>query len=722
VTSPALGSRDGSRRQYHFGEFTLDLDRGILTRSGEEVALRPKSFEALTYLVERHGQLVTKSSLVEAVWPDTVVSDNSLAQCVFDIRRALGDDSQQLIHTKARRGYVFTPRVTRPTVDRPGESALLPLQEQLHNQRKLTTIAIFAMVAISIVVIFVLSVRRAANPMLVYEQITNFTDSAVSPSLSPDGRMLAFIRGEFTFGGPGQIYIKPLPDGEPVQLTRDLLDKRGNPQFSPDGTRIAYAAHTPESGWHTWVVPVLGGQPRLFLTNASGLTWMGRRSGDSRLLFSELTGVGDQMAIVSSTESRSQHRTVYLPPEMGMAHRSYLSPDGKQVLLAEMDHGLWLPCRLIPLGSGSPGRQVGPVPAHCTDAAWAPDGKSMYFSVDAGNGFHIWHQRFPDGVPEPITSGATQEEGIAIAPDGRSFFTSIGTSHSTIWFHDSRGERQITSEGYGFLPSVSPDGKKLYYLLRGEEGRHFLSGELWVADLELGQRQRLLPDLIMQHYAISADGQRVVFVMPDGAGRAQVWIAALNGGSAPRQIANIDVRKVYFGGDGHVLFLGEEKGTKFVYRVKEDGSELKKIVSINAPSLLLSASPDGTWIVIPGSTNDMVWPAMVYPINGGSPKLLCLPCASGNDVERTGPPGVSWSPDGKFLYLNFQDSIYAIPLRPGQMLPTIPSSGFRSKQAVAALPNVQLISKPGAFPGPAPSIYAFTKLTTQRNIYRVSLR
>jgi eukaryotic-like serine/threonine-protein kinase len=346
----------------------------------------------------------------------------------------------------------------------------------------------------------------------------------------------------------------------------------------------------------------------------------------------------------------------------------------------------------------------------------------MYFSVDAGNGFHIWHQRFPDGVPEPITSGATQEEGIAVAPDGRSFFTSIGTSHSTIWFHDSRGERQITSEGYGFLPSVSPDGKKLYYLLRAEEGRHFLSGELWVADLELGQRQRLLPDLIMQHYAISADGQRAVFVMPDGAGRAQLWIAALNGGSAPRQIANIDVRKVYFGGDGYVLFLGEEKGTKFVYRVKEDGSELKKIVRIDAPSLLLSASPDGTWIVIPGSTNDMVWPAMVYPINGGSPKLLCLPCASGNDVERTGPPGVSWSPDGKFLYLNFQDSIYAIPLRPGQMLPTIPRSGFRSKQAVAALPNVQLISKPGAFPGPDPSIYAFTKLTTQRNIYRVSLR
>ena len=77
----------------------------MLRRGSEEVPLRPKSFAALTYLVEHHGQLVTKSALIEAVWPNTAVGDNSLAQCLFDIRRALGDDSQQLIRTVARRGY-----------------------------------------------------------------------------------------------------------------------------------------------------------------------------------------------------------------------------------------------------------------------------------------------------------------------------------------------------------------------------------------------------------------------------------------------------------------------------------------------------------------------------------------------------------------------------------------------------------------------------------------
>ena len=303
-----------------------------------------------------------------------------------------------------------------------------------------------------------------------------------------------------------------------MQLTYDDLNKRGSPKFSPDRARIAYAANKPGSAWDTWVVPVLGGQPRLLLANASGLTWIESGSRQSRLLFSELTGRGQQMAIVSSTESRAHHRTVYMPTETGMAHRSYLSPDGKQVLLTEMDNGSWLPCRLTPFDGSSPGKSVGPASAECTDAAWSPDGKWMYFSANTGNGFHIWRQRFPDGVPQQVTSGVTEEEGIGFAPDGRSFVTSIGASRSAVWFHDSRGDRQITSEGYGLLPSISPDGKKLYYLLRAGGARHFARGELWVADLGSGQRQRLLPDFLVRHYAISADGQRVVFVVSEERG------------------------------------------------------------------------------------------------------------------------------------------------------------------------------------------------------------
>jgi Tol biopolymer transport system component len=81
-----------------------------------------------------------------------------------------------------------------------------------------------------------------------------------------------------------------------------------------------------------------------------------------------------------------------------------------------------------------------------------------------------------------------------------------------LWVHDSRGDRQITSEGYVFMPSLSADGKKLYYLVRSYGLRSWNQGGLWVADLETGQRQRLLAEFQIIHYSISADGPRVVFV------------------------------------------------------------------------------------------------------------------------------------------------------------------------------------------------------------------
>ena len=88
------------------------MDGGFLRRQGKELALRPKPLAVLTYLVEHHGRLVTKDALIEAVWLDTAVTDNSLARCLLEIRRTLSDDSQRMIRTVARRGYVFAVPVT----------------------------------------------------------------------------------------------------------------------------------------------------------------------------------------------------------------------------------------------------------------------------------------------------------------------------------------------------------------------------------------------------------------------------------------------------------------------------------------------------------------------------------------------------------------------------------------------------------------------------------
>ncbi|HEY3132360.1 MAG TPA: transcriptional regulator, partial [Acidobacteriota bacterium] len=107
-----------SYRTYSFDDFTLELARCCLQRRGAEVKLRPKPFEVLKYLVENRGRLVSKEELIQAIWPDSFVTDDSLVQCLVEVRRALGDDSQHYIKTVPRRGYIFDAAVV---VNQPGE-------------------------------------------------------------------------------------------------------------------------------------------------------------------------------------------------------------------------------------------------------------------------------------------------------------------------------------------------------------------------------------------------------------------------------------------------------------------------------------------------------------------------------------------------------------------------------------------------------------------------
>jgi TolB-like protein len=112
--------RAGAAAAYTFGRFILELNRGALLADGTECALRPKSFALLQLFVENPGRLIDRDEIMETVWPGIFVTDDSIAQCVSDIRRALGDSDQRLLRTLPRRGFVFTPLA--PPVTEPGSS------------------------------------------------------------------------------------------------------------------------------------------------------------------------------------------------------------------------------------------------------------------------------------------------------------------------------------------------------------------------------------------------------------------------------------------------------------------------------------------------------------------------------------------------------------------------------------------------------------------------
>ena len=544
-------------------------------------------------------------------------------------------------------------------------------------------------------------------------QLTQLPDSVSQPALSPDGRMLAFIRGYSTLVGPGQIYVKILPDGEPAQLTHDSLYKM-SPAFSPDGTRIAYTAVDRQFHWDTWVVPALGGEPQPLMRNASGLIWTGPR----QVLFSEMK-MGVHMGIAAAEESRIGARDVYVPEdEPAMAHRSYLSPDGKWVLLVEMDQDhLWLPCRLVSTDGSTLGRHVGPLGAGCTFAAWSRDGKWMYFTSTPSGVSHIWRQRFPDGRPEQVTTGPTEEEGLAMAPDGRSFVTAVALQSTSLWVHDKKGERQISLEANGSKPKFTPDGKKLCYLIVKEAPNEFVwyrnPGELRIADLESGRSERVVAGLQMLDYDISFDGKQVVMWTTDREGKPRLWVAHLDGGSPPMQIPNVEGGHPRFVPGGDILFRRLEGMSTFVYRVHPDGTGLRK--ALEKPVFFLNAvSPDGRWVLgwapLYGSER-LAWQA--FPLNGGPP----IPIGASFDLS------LSWSLDGRSSFISalFGGPTFVVPLAPGEALPRIPTGGFHSEEEIARLPGARRIGISEVVPGPTPDVYAFYRSTIQRNLYRIPI-
>jgi Tol biopolymer transport system component len=597
-------------------------------------------------------------------------------------------------------------------VKRNMESATIAVPSKTKN-RNYAAAAVLVLVLLAAAAIYFNRTRVPVTTPSEYVQITDFADSAVAPSLSPDGKMVTFIRGGNPFLSRGQIYVKLLSGGESRQLTNDTNIKYG-PVFTPDNSRVAYTRlimSPTGTSWDTWTIPVLGGEPAPFLPNASGLVWTDARE----VMFSKIMGTGLHMGIVASTETRSNEREIYYPAhERAMAHYSSSSPDRKSVLLVEMDRTqAWQPCRLVPFDGSSAGRQVGPAGA-CTSAAWSPDGKWMYFAAYVDGAAHLWRQEFPNGTPEQITFGPTEEEGIALAPDGRFLITSLGVRHRRIWMHDTSGDRQISAEGFASMPTMSADGKRIYYLLRPSATS---LTELYSMNLESGKTDVLLPGLRIVDYDISRDGTEAAFTARADNGVPEIWLASFDRRTPPRKILE-GGDEVSFGKGGKLLFRMLEEKANYLGRVNKDGSARERVRS--APILNKGeVSPDGNWVVatIAGTGETTSLETVAIPVSGGEPRLLCsFSCPTG------------WSPDGRFLYAVVESGgtgadvgkTAVIPTAPGAALPDLPATGLPSR-TIPPLAGSRLLDVPYVSPGPGFTSYTYSKSDIQQNLYRIPL-
>jgi hypothetical protein len=238
--------------------------------------------------------------------------------------------------------------------------------------------------------------------------------------------------------------------------------------------------------------------------------------------------------------------------------------------------------------------------------------------------------------------------------------------------------------------------------------------ELWVKDLQTGKTDRVLPTYAMTDYAISHDGKKIVFSMRDQGGHSALWIAPTNRRSSPVKISSTAVEdSPQFLPNGDVVFRAVESDANFLYRMKDDGTERRKLSSERVIDAL-TVSPDGLWFAasVKGPDEEHSAALKALPVDGGDSVPLC------QDYCR-----VVWDTSGKFLYVGFFKTFNrsVVMALQDSGLPKLPAGGIATLDDAAAANGAAVIPQ-GVKSAFGLSLYAYTRENTRRNLYRVPLQ
>jgi Tol biopolymer transport system component len=294
------------------------------------------------------------------------------------------------------------------------------------------------------------------------ELISTFSGSHRWPSLSPDGRMVAFVSEA---GGTPQVWIKNLASGNPVQLTFDD-SPASRPRWSAQGDRIVYS----RVGSGIWSVPSLGGEPRQIIRDGRNADL----SRDGRLVFERAGEVflagpdGSDVRILPHPRRPNAYYGDSWPT---------FSPDGTSIALFVTEEGRYGDYWIVPLGGGEPRRvtsdfEEGGAPA------WTAGGTSLVIRSSRAGSANLWRVSLAGSAPERLTSGAGDDFDPVVSPDGRIvLFANVKrTWEVTLQDLHSGNQRTLLAQRTPLvLPRFSPDGRRIALAGRTSRGDTHLS-------------------------------------------------------------------------------------------------------------------------------------------------------------------------------------------------------------------------------------------------------
>lgn len=540
---------------FRFADIEVHEPELRVIRAGEPLAVEPKAFRVLIYLLRHAGHLVPKEELLTAVWGDTAVTDNSLTRAIALLRHLLDDDPHhpRYIETVSTVGYRFICPVESESGEAVPSSLAAPASTKavaaeppngLQHPRKMRGIVLAATGAVLAGAAGLTWYALRPLPTLHVASYTQIASVGQWAGIAGSDGLNLYL-DLFLPNGNG---VVPVSGGRMVPLPIDLPTSKDSPNdspilisLSPDGSRLLVGSNLdPSSGRKLWAVNTHGGEARYLAKSCYGATW----SPDGKTVaYSTLHG--DIYTV--SREGGDPHLLLVSPAPPGVAlplSNLVWSPDGSRMRFVrsarywEISSDGKNPHEILPNWHDSNPRYF------MAGGHWTPDGDFFVFLA----GFAGFSQNLADARqlwalderknwlhhanPEPVQ--LTHETAIwgafAFSKDGKTLFCTGTSRRGELVRYDAKSKALAPYLGgiSAEYVSFSRDGKYLVYVTYPE-------GTMWRANRDgSGMQQLTGPPFHPAGPEWSPDGTQILFSELEPSHRGEIYIISSQGGTPQR--------------------------------------------------------------------------------------------------------------------------------------------------------------------------------------------